>query len=771
VCKSLLGLRITAGLAKHLAPEARRGPVRRVKSRFALSATCSVPIAQVAVDVPLNTAFDYLAPDITRRDIGARVLVPFGRRLVVGVIVGIGEQARDPNITLKPIKRLLHDAPPLPAPILKLAQFCADYYHHPLGQVIATLLPQRLRRTEPVGPLSETIYQLTATGRAAAVASLPARAAVKRKVLAALHAHGQLTRSELTAISSSAGKAMQEFAALGWVAERRAALVARAPATPYALQPAPTLNAEQAHAIERIRAMAHVFTPWLLQGVTGSGKTEVYMHLIADTLAAGKQALILVPEINLTPQTEARFRTRFPEASMVSLHSNLAEGERLKNWLIALDGNAQIVLGTRLAVFTPMPRLGLIVVDEEHDGSFKQQDGMRYSARDVAVFRAREAGIPIVLGSATPALETWYNARSGRYQLLELKARAVEAARHPQVTCIDLKREALTEGLAAPLIMALKQRLKRGEQSLLFINRRGYAPVLMCGACGWLGGCPRCSSRLVVHLKEQRMRCHHCGHEERIPRACPTCGAVDLAPVGQGTQRLEETLAKFMPEARVLRVDRDSTRRKNALPEMLEKVHAAEVDILVGTQMLAKGHDFPKLTLVGILNADSGLYSADFRASERLFSQLLQVSGRAGRASDNGEVLIQTAFPEHPLFAALKHGDYTAFAESVLSEREQATLPPFSSQAMLRAEAHDLDAALRFLREAAACAPHSKHVSVYDPVPAFMARLAGKERAQLLVESASRGALQKFLSAWMPVLEAQKTRNVRWALDVDPLDT
>lgn len=730
-----------------------------------------VPIAQVAVDVPLNTTFDYLAPELARSDLGTRVLVPFGRRVVVGVVVGLSEQPSDPGMTLKPIKRVLRDAPPLPAPILNLARFCADYYHHPLGQVIATLLPQRLRRTEPVGKLSETIYQLTAAGRAISVDELPARAAVKRKVLAALHANASLSRSELLMLSASAGKAVQEFAALGWVAEHSAALIARAPATPYHAQPAPTLNAEQTLAIESIRANAGRFTPWLLQGVTGSGKTEVYMHLIADVLAAGKQALILVPEINLTPQTEARFRTRFPQARMVSLHSNLAEGERLKNWLIAGAGDAQIVLGTRLAVFTPMPQLGLIVVDEEHDGSFKQQDGMRYSARDVAVFRARDSRIPIVLGSATPALETWYNARSGRYQLLELRERAVEAARHPEVKCIDLKRETLTEGLAAPLIMALKQRLKRGEQSLLFINRRGYAPVLMCGACGWLGGCPRCSSRLVVHLKEQRMRCHHCGHEERIPRACPTCGAVDLAPVGQGTQRLEETLAKFIPEARVLRVDRDSTRKKNALSDMLEKVHADEVDILVGTQMLAKGHDFPKLTLVGILNADSGLYSADFRASERLFSQLLQVSGRAGRASDNGEVLIQTAFPEHPLFAALRSGDYTAFAESLLAEREQATLPPFSSQAMLRAEAHSLDAAIRFLREAAALAPDSKHVNVYDPVPAFMARLAGKERAQLLVESTSRGALQKFLSAWMPALEAHKTRNVRWALDVDPLDT
>jgi len=396
---------------------------------------------------------------------------------------------------------------------------------------------------------------------------------------------------------------------------------------------------------------------------------------------------------------------------------------------------------------------------------------MRYSARDVAVFRAKEANIPIILGSATPALESYHNALHGRYRLLELKGRAVRDATPPTVRYLDLRREKLLEGFSAPLITAIKQRMQRGEQSLLFINRRGFAPVLLCGECGWLSGCPRCTSRLVVHLKEQRLRCHHCGHEERIPRHCPDCGNLDLAPVGQGTQRLEAALQKLFPEARILRVDRDSTRRKNALSEMLEKVHAQEIDILVGTQMLAKGHDFPKLTLVGVLNADGGLYSADFRASEHLFAQLLQVAGRAGRAADRGEVLVQTAFPDHPLFAALQHGDYAQFAQAALAEREQAGLPPYSFQAMLRAEAASLDSALRFLRAAAALAPEAKNIQVYDPVPALMARLAGNERAQLLIEARSRGALQKFLGFWMEALQAHKTRNVRWALDVDPIDT
>ena len=729
-------------------------------------------IAQIAVDVPLSRQFDYLAAEICPADIGRRALVPFGRRLVVGVIVGIANEPGDPKFKLKRVKEIFYDVPPLPQAILKLAQFCSEYYHYPLGQVLATLLPVRLRRTQPVGALTEARYVLTDSGRETSADALPKRALVKQKLLAALQAAGSLTHAEIAPLSPTALKAVKEFVTAGWVTITQEPLTraTRNHSLPASLD-APTLNTEQQQALDAVRAVAAGFSAWLLHGVTGSGKTEVYLHLIEDILTRGGQVLVLVPEINLTPQLEARFQARFPQATIVSLHSNLNEGERLKHWLMAQQGAAQIVLGTRLAVFTPMPALQLIVVDEEHDGSFKQQDGMRYSARDVAVIRAREAAIPILLGSATPALESYHNALTGRYRLLSLHARAVSAAAPPVMHCIDLRREALMEGFSTPLISALKQRIKRGEQSLLFINRRGFAPVLMCGGCGWLAGCTRCSSRLVVHLKEQRLRCHHCGHEERLPRACPSCGNVDLAPVGHGTQRLEATLEKLIPEARVLRVDRDSTRRKNSLPEMLEKVHAQEVDILVGTQMLAKGHDFPKLTLVGILNADSGLYSADFRASERLFAQLLQVAGRAGRASSDGEVLIQTAFPDHPLFAALKHGDYAAFAQTLLSEREQAGLPPYAYQAMLRAEASHLEAALKFLRRAASLAQPGAAVTLYDPVPALMPRRAAMERAQLLIESQSRTALQQFLSNWLPLLESSTARTVRWALDVDPIDT
>jgi primosomal protein N' (replication factor Y) len=456
---------------------------------------------------------------------------------------------------------------------------------------------------------------------------------------------------------------------------------------------------------------------------------------------------------------------------VVSLHSSLNDSERLHHWLLAQSGQARIVLGTRLSVFTPMPELGLIIVDEEHDSSFKQQDGLRYGARDMAVARAKQRNIPILLGSATPALESYHNALEGRYRLLRLTRRAAEEAQLPAIRCVDMRSEKPQDGLSATLLQALAENLAHGRQSLVFINRRGYAPVLMCNQCGWLAPCPRCTSRLVVHLRERRLRCHHCGHEERIPRACPGCGNPDLAPLGQGTQRLEDALAQHFPTARILRIDRDSTRRKHALREMLQEVHEERVDILVGTQILAKGHDFKRLTLVGALNVDGALYSADFRAAERLFAQLMQVAGRAGRAAEPGTVLIQTQFPDHPLFEALRHQDYEAFAKDQLAERKQAGFPPFCHQALLRAEATHLETALAFLRQAKKLAvPVADSITLYDPVPAPMARLAGRERAQLLVQADSRRALQPFLQHWNAALAELKARQVRWSLDVDPLD-
>nr|MBL8410633.1 primosomal protein N' [Dechloromonas sp.] len=545
----------------------------------------------------------------------------------------------------------------------------------------------------------------------------------------------------------------------------------RAPA-PLAPKPAPELTTEQASAVAAVDP-AGGFAVHLLHGVTGSGKTEVYLRLIDKALLAGRQVLLLVPEINLTPQLEERVRSRFVEAHVVSLHSELAEAARERNWRAAFSGEASIVLGTRLAIFTPMPRLGLIVIDEEHDPSFKQQDGMRYSARDIGVFRARQLGIPILLGSATPSLESWANARGGRYGMISLAQRANPEATLPTVRMVDTRRKTLKEGVSDPLIAAIRQRLERGEQSLVFLNRRGYAPVLACPACGWVSRCTRCAANMVLHLADRRLRCHHCGCEHRVPKACPTCGNQDIHPFGRGTQRLEGWLQEQFPEARVLRVDRDSVKSRKQWEAVLERIHGGEADILVGTQMLAKGHDFPKLTLVGVLGADSALFSADWRAPERLFAQLMQVAGRAGRAELKGEVLIQTEYPDHPLYAALVAHDYPGYAATLLKEREQAGFPPYSFQAMLRAEAPAMADAIAFLKAASLLPPVQEHeqVMIYDPIPMKMARLANLERGQLLAESFSRPALQAFLPRWREAIESIKAPSkLRWHIEVDPFE-
>jgi len=485
------------------------------------------------------------------------------------------------------------------------------------------------------------------------------------------------------------------------------------------------------------------------------------------------QVLIMIPEINLTPQLESNIRARFPGLMVATLHSGLAEGERMRNWLTAHLGQASIVLGTRLAVLASLPRLKLIIIDEEHDPSYKQQEGLRYSARDLAVWRAHQLGIPVVLGSATPSLESWHHAQSGRYRRLELRERAVQDAVLPAVRLIDMERDKPAEGLTSTLVSAVKRRLERGEQSLLFLNRRGYAPVLNCDACGWVSNCIRCTAFMVLHRPEHRLRCHHCSLELRIPRSCPTCGNVDLQPLGRGTQRVEENLQLVFPTARILRIDADSTRRKGSAQAAFDSVHNGEVDILIGTQMVAKGHDFKNLTLVGILNPDTALFSHDYRASERLFAQLMQVSGRAGRAAQKeggsaSEVLIQTRYPQHPLYASLMAHDYDRFADRLLEERQMAGLPPFLFQALLRAEARELETALDFLQQAATSVEHPGIV-INDPIPMTMTRVANVDRAQLLLESASRPALQAFLKVWMEALREIKTR-ARWSLEVDPVD-
>jgi len=538
--------------------------------------------------------------------------------------------------------------------------------------------------------------------------------------------------------------------------------------------PGVALNPDQARASAAVIEAAGSFAPCLLQGVTGSGKTEVYLAAAAACIAAGGQVLILVPEINLTPQLLQRIASALPTGRTVTLHSRLPAGERLRHWCAAARGDADLVVGTRLAVFAPLPRLGLIVVDEEHDPSFKQQDGVRYHGRDVAIWRARQRSIPVVLGSATPSLESLVQAQKSRYRRLLLPQRAVAPATEPAVTFVPSRDATALEGIGAPLVAALAARLDRGEQSLVFINRRGFALSLLCSSCGWQAGCPRCSARLVVHRETTDLRCHHCGHSERLTRTCPECGNVDLVPLGHGTQRLERALAARFPGARIERVDRDSTRRKGAFAGVRDRVHAGDVDILVGTQMLAKGHDFPRLTLVGVVGADNALYSGDFRATERLAALLFQVAGRAGRADLPGEVIVQTDFPAHPLSRALANHDYESFAETLLAERRAATLPPFAHLAMLVAEAPRREVVDAFLAAAsaagrAAAGTESGNVEVFSPVPASMPRRAGQERGQVVAHAIERGALQRFLPAWRAGIEALPGRRVRWALDVDPL--
>ena len=736
----------------------------------------SPTILNIALDVPLNRTFDYLSGDFVAR-VGSRVIVPFAGRNLVGVVLALKYTSDYPIDKLKAVSHVFDDIV-FDAASFKLMQFCADYYHYPLGQALISALPLRLRQLKPAVSRKALAYSLLPN---VDISQIPAKKVVLHRIITALQAVPMLGGAELAFISSSWKKAIIELKSLGLVAEHEV-LAVKASMPSSSVEP--MLNDEQQLVIEKVLALTHSFKPWLLHGITGSGKTEVYIQILRHLLQdngidkTGAQVLVLVPEINLTPQLEARFRSRLSQYSLVTLHSNLSESERLQNWLAASTGAAKIVIGTRLSVFTPMPHLKMIVMDEEHDGSYKQQDGMRYHARDVAMVRAKQLNIPIMLGSATPSLETWHNAQKSQYGLLSLKQRAVENAQLPSIFCVDIAKSPTENGLSPILVKALRECLNRGEQSLLFLNRRGYAPVLHCNACQWASACTRCSAKLVVHLSQKRLKCHHCGAEQKIPLQCPSCGNADIRPVGQATQRLEQTLQTLLPNARIARVDRDSMRSKDALTDMLASVHAGEIDILVGTQMLAKGHDFPNLTLVAVLDTDSALYSPDFRASEKLFAQLMQVSGRAGRADKAGEVLVQTAFPQHALFDALRSQDYVTYANEMLHERTIMQYPPTSFFALLRAEANDFSPVQQFLNAAGNLARAQKSadlkyydVMIYDIVRPQMERLKNMERAQLLLQAGSRAALQRLLKNWMPQLRALPiAAKVRWSLDIDPLE-
>ena len=715
-------------------------------------------IVRVALDVPLPRLFDYRAEDATRADIGCRALVPFGKKRLVGLIVELAAESEVPASRLRAAERILREVAPLRREWMELAKFCSNYYQRPLGEVVAAALPSRLRSARPI-PDAPRDYALTPAG-ADALAAIPSRHRRLRALLSRL-GKGSASASELATLGSR--NLLTRSIETGWIASIE----------PERSEPrfvhAHELTSEQENAIRVLRSGLEKFRVSLLFGVTGSGKTEIYLQLIAEVLARRKQVLILVPEIALTPALETAFRDRFPGACIVTQTSAMPELERARGWLLAHGGRADIVLGTRLAVFTPLPRLGLVVVDEEQDASFKQRESVRYSARDLAIARAHVAGAPVVLCSATPSLESFHHATSGKYELVALTRRAIDRATLPAIRLIDTRVHPTQEGIAPPLLEALAVRLARGEQSLVFLNRRGYAPALACPACGWVKGCRRCSANMVLHLAARLLRCHHCGLAEGIPRACPQCGNPDLQAFGRGTQRIELLLREKLPQARILRVDSDAARARSGLEDLLER--AASADILVGTQILAKGHHFERLTLAGVLNADSGLFSSDYRAGERTFAQLQQVAGRAGRANLPGEVLIQTRYPEHPLYQALVRNDYAGFAKGVLAERRQAGFPPFVFEAALRAESTDELRAQRFLRSAIDQSPHrSASIVVFDPVPMSLARLAGAERAQALVQSRSRPRLQAFLSEWSDALYRMPSHGVRWHLDVDPIE-
>ena len=694
----------------------------------------------VVVEAPQHSGLwaplDYLSPQPLPA--GSLVRVPLGRRVVTGMVWRAsgdagGDGPQDGYVgELRPVVEVLADLPPLPGDWRALVAFAAQYYQRSLGEMALMVLPPELR------DLDNVQWQRR----------------LKRL-------HKGLAQAEPVTVPEPA---------------------------------LPALTAQQQAALESLDAAGA--TTSLVWGSTGSGKTEVYLRQTQSALAQGRQVLMMVPEINLTPQLEARVAARFPGRRIVSLHSGLTPAQRLQGWLLAHLGHADIVLGTRLAVFAAMPRLGLIVVDEEHDPSYKQQDGARYSARDLAVYRGRLQGVPVLLGSATPSLESWHNALAlaeggtGRYRRLDMPAR-VGGGQMPQVRVLDLSREPKPlrgdspPPLAPALLAAITERVERGEQSLVLLNRRGYAPVLHCGDCGWKSGCPHCSAWRVFHKVDRTLRCHHCGFTERVPRACPDCGNQDIAPVGRGTERLEEQLAEALPGARVGRIDADVTRHKGALEAQLSSVHAGEVDVLVGTQMVAKGHDFRRITLVAAVNPDAALFASDFRAAERQFALLLQAAGRAGRDADvaaHSEMWLQTWHPTHALYQSLRQYDYAGFAAQQLKERAMAGLPPHSSLAMLRAEGKTQAAAQGFLHAALARAqavldePAQSGVAVtlYPAVPTPVQRVANVERAQALIESAHRLALQRLLQRlqveWLALAhEHRRSGLIRWAVDVDPL--
>jgi primosomal protein N' (replication factor Y) len=757
-------------------------------------------VFRVALDTPLKRLFDYLAPvtGLFAAPIspGMRVRVPFGRQQLVGIVVEVASSSDVPEEKLKPILEVLDARPVLDTSALALLQWAADYYHHPIGEVLSTALPKAMR-LGAAAEAREERWSVTDAGRTAHAEGEPRRAPKQRELL------GYLVGAQAVAgVAESDGEhagaagddgvpaaplafgvsattldgafpkwrdAAKSLAERGWAVSAEVSLAGREARFGVKAQ-GPELRDEQRAAVDTIGEGLKRFGAFVLHGVTGSGKTEVYLRLVERVLQQGRRALVLVPEIGLTPQLVGRFRDRF-DTPMAVLHSALTDTERLAAWRGAFSGHARIVLGTRSAVFAPVQDLGIIIVDEEHDASFKQHEGgFRYSARDLAVVRAQRADVPIVLGSATPALESLQNVAGGRYVRLSMPHRAAKAE-PPRMSLVDLRANAEHAGLSTPAMQAMQRHLGEDGQVLVFLNRRGYAPTLLCTACGWIAPCQECDARLTVHLSAGRLRCHHCGYDTKLPDRCPICGFA-VKPVGQGTERIEEALTGLFPGVALARLDRDVVRRRGDMEEVMRRMSSGEARILVGTQMVTKGHDFPNVTLVVVLNADQGLFSTDFRAPERLAQTIVQVAGRAGRGTRPGEVLIQTEFPGHPLLLSLLSEGYDGFARTALAERQQSSWPPFSRLAAVRDSAKTAEHALEFLTEARKLVGTvPRGLKLLGPVPAAMSKRAGRYHAQLLIEGADRASLHHFLQSWLPAVEQlQSARRVRWALDVDPIE-
>ncbi|WP_426414951.1 primosomal protein N' [Aestuariirhabdus sp. LZHN29] len=729
-------------------------------------------ILRIALPSPLRRLFDYRAPEQWPQQsltAGVRISVPFGKRTLVGVLVEQPDSSELPLEQLKTAIELIDTTPLLPPSVLALCRWCADYYHHSLGDTLSIALPALLRQGHPAS-LAEAHWRCAQPLDAALRQTLQ-RAPKQLQAMEQLNLHPKGISRPLLAslgINSATLKALNEKQLveceyLDEPIQHRGTLLHEAPLP---------LNSDQQSAVERINCGLDKFHCHLLQGVTGSGKTEVYLHCIEQVLQQGKQALVLVPEIGLTPQTLQRFRQRF-NVAVAAMHSGLNDRERLKAWLDARSGRAGILIGTRSSLFTPLLRPGIIIVDEEHDGSYKQQDGLRYNARDLAIYRAKLEQIPIILGSATPCLESLHNALQQRYSQLLLPYRA--AATQPHYELLDLRNQTLVAGMTSALQLQVEQHLKQGNQVLLFLNRRGYAPTLLCHQCGWVADCRLCDSRMTLHRTPPHLHCHHCDSQGEVPHRCPQCGSHELYPVGRGTERSEEELQQRFPRASILRIDRDSTRKKDAMNQLLQQIHRGAPGILLGTQMLAKGHHFPAVTLVAILDVDSGLFSTDFRGIERMGQLLLQVAGRAGRADRQGTVAIQTHNPEHPALLQLIQQGYESFARTLLQERSLLGLPPYSHLVLLRSESPHMELSQQFLADIRELGnrysqDNTNHkLSMLGPIAAPMERRQGRYRCQLLLQSSSRKALHQLLQRLLPDMESHPlSRKVRWSVDVDP---